>query len=123
VGSEKHAAQWSTTLGPLRHAGPGHAPVAAITPDHVAQAVAPIWVLEARDSPSSQAEDRTGSSATPTFAQAATAQPGSRLRGALEHLRRRSAGRFEHHAALPWQAMPELMQAAESNSLVSEPGP
>jgi integrase len=110
----KHAAQWITTLEQHTFPEIGGKPVASVGTEDVLAVLRPIW----QRIPETAARVRQRIEATLDFARAqgwrpeALANP-ARWRGhlaaALPPLRKVKAVR--HHPALPWQQMPDFMQA------------
>ena len=107
-GNVKHEQQFVNTLSTYAEPVLGSMAVADIAPDHVAAAVAPIWVSKAETA--RRVRQRVELVVGHADTRAGRHRPNpARLKGALEHLLPKVGRAVEHHAALDWRELPELM--------------
>ena len=113
----KHRAQWSSTLATYAYPTLGSLPVAAVTTQHVLDALKPIWTTK----PETAARVRGRIETVLTAATVKGLRNGenpARWKGHLAELlpARGKVAPVVHHAALPWKEMPAFflrLQAAD----------
>jgi integrase len=108
--NEKHAGQWKATLDTYAAPVFGKQPVDRITVDEVLECLTPIW--EGKPETASRLRGRIEN--VLDYAKTRGWRKGenpARWKGHLDHLlpSRASIARVEHHAALPWADLPEVM--------------
>lgn len=106
--NEKHEQQWATTLGSYAEPVLGSLAVTEITADHVAQALAPIWVSKAETARRVRQRVELVISHADTRAGRLRPNPAA-LKGRLEHLLPKVTREVAHHASMPWAAVPGFM--------------
>jgi integrase len=108
--SDKHAAQWSSTLNAYAHPRLGALDVRAVDTQDVMAALRPIWSAK----PETASRVRQRIEAVLDYATASGARAGdnpARWKGHLDHLlpQPRKVRAVEHHAALDWREAPAFM--------------
>ena len=108
--NEKHAAQWSSTLGQYAFPRLGDLDVRKISTDHVLEVLTPIWTTK----PETASRVRQRIEAVLDYARAIGARDGdnpARWRGHLDRLlpQPSKVRSVAHHAALDWREMPGFM--------------
>ena len=106
----KHAGQWTSTLATYAFPIFGHLPVRSIDTELVLKALEPIWI----EKPETASRVRGRIEAVLDWAKARKMRDGenpARWRGHLDKLlpKRSKVRKVEHHAALPFDALPEFM--------------
>ena len=109
----KHRAHWDATLKTSAYPTIGALPVADVDTGHVMDILDPIWRVKSETA--SRVRGRIES--VLDYAKARGWRAGenpARWRGHLDNLlpSRSKVQRVEHHAALPWQKLPDFMAAA-----------
>lgn len=107
----KHGDQWLNTLAAYAFPAIGHKPVSDVTVNDVLNILEPIWTTKP------ETAGRVRGRIENVLAYAATrrlrpAENPAQWRGHLEHLlpARARVTKIEHHAAIPYAALPALMQ-------------
>ena len=112
----KHAAQWESTLALYAYPVLGERPVSSVTTADVLAVIEPIWNVK----PETASRVRGRVETVLNFAAARHLRSGenpARWKGHLEHSlpARAKVAKVQHHAAAPWQLLPEIMgKLAES---------
>ena len=106
----KHAGQWTSTLATYAFPIFGHLPVRSIDTELVLKALEPIWI----EKPETASRVRGRIEAVLDWATARKMRDGenpARWRGHLDKLlpNRSKVRKVEHHAALPFDALPEFI--------------
>jgi integrase len=106
----KHAGQWTSTLATYVFPIFGHLPVRSIDTELVLKALEPIWT----EKPETASRVRGRIESVLDWAKARKMRDGenpARWRGHLDKLlpKRSKVRRVEHHAALPFSALPEFI--------------
>jgi Arm DNA-binding domain len=121
----KHRDQWCNTLKTYASPVFGSLPVQSVDTGLIMKALEPIW----NEKPETASRLRGRIEAVLDWAKVSGYRKGenpARWRGHLDHLlpapskvkraKRRATGRGEHHAALPFDQVPEFRQVAEARS-------
>lgn len=109
-GNEKHAAQWTATLEAHVYKRIGTQPVASITKSDVLEILSPIW----QTIPETAGRVRGRIETILDYAKQRDWRAGENpaaWKGNLQHAlaHRSKVAQVEHHAALPWQRISEVM--------------
>ena len=116
----KHAAQWEATLNTYASPIIGKLPVDQINTGHVMEILQPIWVNKTESAKRLRGRIET----VLDWARVAGYRDGenpARWKGHLDHLLAKPSKvqKVEHHAALPYQQLPEFMHALRQQESIS----